>query len=747
MRLLRFARAVARQQRWYSLATAALLAVAISAAGAQAPRPSKDPSPEVKKLVVRGVKHVDQHDLEKSIATQASYCRSFLLEPFCLFSKSPVFVQHEYLNRDEFRRDVLRIRVYYWRSGYRDATVDTSITPNGKGVTVTFNIHEGEPTIVSALRIDYDTTLMSVKQRNKLAILKVGKPLNLLTLDTMRFNFQSAMWDRGYADAIVDTALSVNDSLRRAAVAVRVFPSWPTTVGTINVLGNQRVATQTILNMLTLRSGQPFVRKEMLQSQRTLYTSGLFRAASILPPTGDSVKQLEIQVVEAPLHDARIGGGADNVNFAQLEASYTAHNLLGGARRLDVTGTLTNLAAKPLWHLFPLNTPHDNFFGDSSIFLQPNWAASIDFRQPAFLRRPENQLGFGVFAHRRSEPLIFIDRGYGATATFTRQITDRAPASLTYQYEVTRVEAGDIYFCVNYGVCDVETINTLRGHQNLSPLLFTAFVDRSDQAFTPTRGYIARIDLEHASRYTLSDYRYNRAFFDGSAYWHPSLRPQVLAFHLRLGIVRPMASAAGDTVLHPRKRFYAGGANSVRGYGENQLGPRVLTISDTMLRSVCPLPTPITDCNPNISTNPKAGALGNGSFTPRPTGGTSLVEGSVELRFPLMRHLDGAAFVDGALVGNSLFQNISDLGTIANFGRGTGAITPGAGIRYTSPVGPIRVDFGYNPRLLEALPVVTNVLVNGQNVLVGLNTKRNYQYGRNTFLGHLVLHLSIGQAY
>src|SRR6185437_6317180 len=150
------------------------------------------------------------------------------------------------------------------------------------------------------------------------------------------------------------------------------------------------------------------------------------------------------------------------------------------------------------------------------------------------------------------------------------------------------------------------------------------FIDRSDQPFTPTRGYVARIDLEHASRYTLSDYRYNRAYLDAAAYWHPSLRPEVVASHLRLGIVRPMASAGGDTVLHPRKRFYAGGAMSVRGYGENQLGPRVLTISNDSLRGFqkldpathdsifapghCPRGTPITACNPNLQ------VFGNGAF-------------------------------------------------------------------------------------------------------------------------------------
>jgi outer membrane protein insertion porin family/translocation and assembly module TamA len=738
----------ARGLRWHSIGVL-LLAVGSRLLAAQSTSPEKTSSPEVLKLSVTGVRHVDHHDLDKSISTQASRCNSPFLLPFCLVSKSPIFVEKHYLDRKEFQLDVLRIRVYYWRAGYREATVDTSVTPHGKGVYVTFHVNEGEPTIVSALRIDYDSTLITAKQRSRLAILKVGKPLNLNVLDTMRLNFQSQMWQRGYADAIVDTAISVNDSLRRAAVALRVFPNWPTTVGSIQVLGNQRVATQTVLNMLLLRPGHPFNRDDMLESQRTLYSSNLFRLASILPPTGDSIKHIEIQVVEAPLHDARIGAGFDNVNFARVEAGYSAHNLLGGGRRLDITGSLANLFANN--SIFaPAMQDIVNVFGSRDIFLQPTWGASIDFLQPSFMRRPENQAGFGVFAHRRAEAGIFIDRGYGATATFTRQLTARAPASLTYQYEVTRVEAGDVYFCVNYGVCDTTTISVLRSHQTLSPLTFTAFVDRSDQPFTPTKGYVARIDLQSATRYTLSDYRYNRALVDAAAYWHPSLRQEVLASHLRLGVVRAMTSANGDTVLHPRTRFYAGGAMSVRGYGENQLGPRVLTISDASMRSyvnsngdtvvTCPLTTPITACDPN-----KVGK--SSAFVPRPTGGTSVIEGSVELRVPLMHRLDGAVFVDAAVVGNGSFQGLKDVTSLTNFGQGTGAITPGVGVRYNSPVGPIRVDFGYNPRLTENLPVVTNDLVNGVPKLVALPLQRTWTDGRNTFLGHLVLHLSIGQAY
>jgi outer membrane protein assembly factor BamA len=313
------------------------------------------------------------------------------------------------------------------------------------------------------------------------------------------------------------------------------------------------------------------------------------------------------------------------------------------------------------------------------------------------------------------------------------------------------VEAGDVYFCVNYGVCDTTTVTTLRSHQKLSPLTLSAFIDRSDQPFNPTKGYTARIDMEHASRYTLSAYRYNRAFFDAAAYWSPGGRLSVLAGHLKVGMVRPMASARGDTVLHPRKRFYSGGAMSVRGFGENQLGPRILTISPDSLRFrhdksglvvMCDTTIAITQCNPNLA------GIGDKRFQPRPLGGTSLLEGSAEFRFPLMTtKLFGAVFVDGAIVGESKLQSLRDLGDIADVTGATAAITPGVGVRYNSPVGPIRVDIGYHPRLVEDLVVVTTRIENGQVKLVPLRTPRRYGLDNKTLLSRLVLHFSIGQAY
>jgi outer membrane protein assembly factor BamA len=357
---------------------------------------------------------------------------------------------------------------------------------------------------------------------------------------------------------------------------------------------------------------------------------------------------------------------------------------------------------------------------------------------------------------------VYIDKGYGGQLAFTRTLAPRASASTAYRFEMTRVEASDVYFCVNYGVCDIPTVASLRLHQRLSPLLASASIDRSDVPFSPTKGYIARVDLEHASRATVSDYRFNRLFGEASAYTHfryPSRDPrsQVLAGNLRIGYVRPLAGKqSGIDLLHPRKRFYAGGSHSVRGYDENQLGPRILTIPPTELAKLgCDISsaTTIRACNPNApapgSTTGKPG-LADKLFTPRPVGGTSLLEASVEFRVPFARKMEWAAFLDGAVVGGSDLQSLSDLPQLV---RGTAAITPGVGFRYRSPVGPIRIDLGYNPHADEDLFVVSSALDSlGRQRLVQLANKRKYisggsQTGILSLFNRMVLHLSIGQAY
>lgn len=676
-----------------------------------------------------------------------------------MISRSPTLWDYKYLDEDEFRRDVLRVLVFYWRRGYREAQVDTAVTRLAEGrVRVTFDIREGPPTVIAALRVDYDSTMFNARGIQKMAILRAGDPLNLVMLDTMRLGYQMALWDKGFADAQVDTVISVNEKERRAGVIITLTPNWPTKVGTIIVRGNKQVDAATIGNSILLETGKPFRYTDLAESQRNLYESNLFRMATFtVPPRPDSIKNVEIEVRETQMHEARTAGGFNNIDFVQLDGGFTNYNTFGGARRLDLTGIIGNIGAGSLSGRFPFREAQRDFLNNRP-FTVPTWQVSADLRQPAWLRKPENALAVGAFAHRRAAPAVYIDRGYGGQVAFTRTLAPRASASSAYKFEVTRVEAGDVYFCVNYGVCDRETIGSLRQHQRLSPLALSASIDRSDIPFSPTKGYIARVDLEHASSLTVSDYRFNRIFAEGSAYTHfryPSRDPRapVLAGNLRIGYVRPLASgpsAGGQELLHPRKRFYAGGSHSVRGYDENQLGPRILTVPPNELAAAqCDTAALFTSRTCNNGTD-IVGTLDAKHFAPRPTGGTSLLEASVEYRVPFRKKMEWAVFLDGARIGGSILRD-SLLGDIPLPGKM--AITPGVGFRYKSPVGPVRVDMGFNPKSSEMLHVVTTARdPSGRERLVTLKEQREIVSGGTAkgfwgLFNRVVLHLSIGQAY
>ena len=733
------------------------------------------PAPEVVSVRFEGAsKAIDLVELRTNIYTEPTRCRSFALALFCRFTPYRGFEERHYLNRQELKRDVLRIRVFYFREGYREAQVDTTVTQVNDGqVAVRFHIVEGLPTVVSDVTIAYDSTLFTPRKTKQLTLVETGRPLDLFELDSTRLQFQNALWDLGYADALVDTSTVVDQSAHTARVQLRLVPNHLTTVGDIVIQGANQITPATVLNSLSFRRGDVFRRSAMIESQRNLYESNLFKLAALdVPETFDSVKTVNVLLREAPLHEARIGGGFNTVDFVQTEGRFTHYNLFGGARRLDISATVGNLLAGSLngRGLFHRQLDDTTITGSGNDFLQPTYQASVELKQPAWLQRPRNALAIGAFAQRRAVPSVVIDRGYGGNLTYTRTVAVRAPASLSYRFEVTRVEAGGPYFCVNFGVCDTTSIAALRSHQRLSPVTAQLQVDRSDQPLNPMRGYTARAVLEHASSFTVSDYRYNRAYAEGALYSRMGPKNAVFAAHMRVGFVRPLGGGGtmSESVLHPRKRFYAGGSQSVRGYGENQLGPRILTLPRGFLANATTASGAPCDvnsdavhlCDPNTARDTTAkggvfGALGDDKFTPRPLGGTSLLEGSIEYRFPLafVPDLSAAVFIDGAAVGERVLDPLgAGVRTLADLVRGTGAITPGFGVRYLTSVGPIRVDVGFNPSRAEKLAVVTEVVRNGKLEIVPLDIPKLYSAtgtstGIGAILNRFTLHLSIGQAY
>ncbi len=707
-------------------------------------------APEVREINIRGNENVSSATIRQSIATRASRCRSIVLQPFCWVSDANLLVERRFLDRDELARDVLRIRILYWRRGFREAEVDTTVAEPRSGVSeVTFRITEGPPTRVSSIRVVHLEEAITDWEIERSLQLRAGDPLDLTAIDSSMVLMRNILWERGYADAIVRDTVEVDPTQRIGAVRIEIEPRWIARVGSIRIFGLDEIAEQTVRNILTLDEGDVFTRSELLQSQRNLYVSNLFRQAEIrIPQFPDSAKALDVIVQEAPLREARASAGFNTMEFFQIEGRFTHYYAFGGPRRLDVRGAVGNLFARQLEGrgIFLDVTPDNLALEQPEVFLRPNWQSAIDIVQPWFLDR-RNTLSGGVFSHRRSAPGIFVDLGTGAHTTLTRQIARRTPLSGTYRFELTEVQAGDLYFCVNYGICELEVIEAVRARNRLSPLAANLLVERSDDPLDPTTGHVLRVDLEHASNFTFSDYRYQRGVVDGAKYFR-AWRSSTLAGRLRVGwvgamrspIVSPAVSELADPrLLHPRKRFYAGGARSVRGYPENQLGPTILTVDPEELTAVgCTLGQLSASQCPNL------GAVPSAAFQPRPIGATSVIEGSVEWRFPVWGPLSTAFFVDGAVLGEvgfGLFENV------------TAALTPGFGVRYASPVGPIRLDLGIRPVLAERLPVVTQAPgPNGVPQLVRLEQEKDWDpledvRGAQRIMQRLTLHLSIGQAF
>src|SRR5262249_2995032 len=154
--------------------------------------------------------------------------------------------------------------------------------------------------------------------------------------------------------------------------------------------------------------------------------------------TGDSAN-ISVRVIESNLHKFEVTSGFTTADFLQLQADFTRYNFFGGARRLTVRGTLSNLFAPQLngTGIFQDITSGLNPSLEDDM-LRPTYQASIEFTQPWFLS-PRNQLGASVFTHRTVVPGVVIDQGSGASLALTRKQNQRIKTTLGYSFEVANV--------------------------------------------------------------------------------------------------------------------------------------------------------------------------------------------------------------------------------------------------------------------------------------------------------------------
>lgn len=749
---------------------AGLVAIGIAPTDAEAQlRRRRGVDPVLRTLVFEGNRALEDSELEENVASEASGCRSLVLTPVCWVWKGGAVFTTRRLDRAELERDVLRLRVQYFKRGYRAVRiVPRVVAVDTSTVDVRFVIDEGPPTLVGDLDLGPADTLLGARTRRRILDgLAPGEPLDLIRLDSVGVRTTVALDRRGFGDAQVIPSVVDDSTTPRKDVTLTTYRPYRTYVEGIRVEGTERYDPRLVANAMVLRPGDRFSRFDMAESQRALYEVGYFRRAVVRADTGsaDSLKVLVATVEELPPRRFRLTGGLSTVDFFQTDARYENANFRGGGARLVLQGTVGNIGANVLNNrgIFSNVLPRVRIAGTDE-FLQPTWQANAEVRR-RWLSDPRNQTALGIFGYRRAAPGVFVDEGYGASATFTRNVVRWWPVSGTYRFEFTGVTAADTYFCVNFGVCDGPSLAVLRRRQRLSPLALTTLVDRRDDPIGPTRGWFFRAELEYADRWTLSDLWYSRAEVEATQYV-PLGDRLTLGLHGRAGVVRGRVNPRFGTepIVHPRRRFYAGGAQSVRGFGENQLGPRVLAIpierlrnpevsvrngDTTVVRFGCPdfiFVRNVAEC-PTEPTRFAGdttlfGDFRDSDFAPKPVGGNALAEATVELRYRILGPVTVAAFIDGGWVQSSS----------GGLTRAASVLTPGVGVRFITPVGPIRLDLGFNPRPRELLSVVTDATApDGRATLTPVSQLRSFNPATGTGLGgifnRLTIHFSVGEAF
>ncbi|MDT8368477.1 MAG: BamA/TamA family outer membrane protein [Longimicrobiales bacterium] len=677
-----------------ALVVSGLLAALPFAAHAQTDRP------EVREIAFRGNRAFSDDALRAAIVNRRTECRFWFVQPFCWMGMG-VMHARQYLAPRQLPLDVLRIERFYAERGYRDADADTAIVQAGEKVEVIFTIEEGVPIVIDSLGFQ---GLESVPPARRASLVKdlpirVGDPLDAIRIDEARQLILKRLREVGYAHADVLIDQFIPAGTRRASLDFILDTGPEVRIGEIVVVGNQILDERSVRRMVPFDSGDLYNRRALEDGQRNLFGLDVVRLASVTEQGAifDTVMPIRIGVQEGTLHRVRTAVGWSTSDCVNAEASWASRNFFGGARRLQIRARVANILAQD--------------FNDSACpqagsgeFADLDGQVSVALIQP-WIFSPRNSFSASAFLERESLPDVFIREALGFNVALSRALAPGVSATLSWEPQFARLEAAELFFCSSFRACTEDDISLFRSSNWLAPVRLTLAIDRANQLFNPTAGYQATFSVESASEITASDFKYRRAEASAAKYIEID-DGTVLALRASGGVVTAGEFFRLDDgenlqdIVHPEKRFFSGGASSVRGFAENRLGPRVLSVRAERLLEAPAVGEPAA-CSPEEVFVASCDATGvrQSAFAQRPTGGTRSIGANLELRFPFDEgRFQFVPFVDAGQVWDR-----SDDGGFDSI-----EITPGVGFRYLSPVGPIRLDLGLRPNETDALRVISS---------------------------------------
>ena len=600
--------------------------------------------------------------------------------------------------QDTLDAGVAAIRTLYRSRGFIRPAIRASVaagepTTDERRVRVTVAVEEGPQTRIAQVTFVGATAMSDAELRGHIVGVP-GRPFSDVEVAADRDKLDQEYRNRGFDAVVITPRVQLRTADTEADVVYTIAEGPQAIVDHIVVIGNRRTRTSTIERELVLKAGQPLGAAALVESQQRLGALGLFRRIQITPIAhpGEPRRDVIVQVEEAPPTTLGYGGGVEGGlrlrptgESGQAEERFEVaprgffevgrRNLWGKNRAVNLFGRVS-LRSRDAVAADGTPLPSNGGYGFNEYRLYAT------YREPKIWGSGADLLVTGIVNQAVRSSFNFITRE--ARAEAGTRLSSRYSVAGRYSFENTRL------FDEHISPEEKPLIDRLFAQVRLSTLSSSVIRDTRDDALYPNHGNFSVVDTELAARAMGSEVGYVKAFVQTFAYVPlPAKRRTILALGARVGAAHgfprltTVVDSAGRTVeqrvqdLPASKRFFAGGDTTVRGFSLDRLGDEK-TISPSGF----------------------------------PTGGNSEVVLNAELRVAALRN---RAEVVGFLDAGNVFQNATDL----DFLRLRGAA--GFGFRYRSPVGPIRVDVGFNLKRRELVP--------GQ-------LERPY-----------VLHISLGQAF
>ena len=454
------------------------------------------------------------------------------------------YTKSDRYSRSKFNADLETIKSYYLARGFLEFRIDStqvSISPDRSSMTLTINVHEGKPYVVSAVKLD-GYYLGRDEEFKSLIRIEVGKPYNIRQVTETTKAFTDYFSNFGHAFANVESLPEIDPNSNRVVLVLRADPSRRAYVRRINITGNTRTRDEIIRREIRQFESSWYDGEKIRLSKDRIERLGYLKEVNFdtteVPGSPDQV-DLQVSVTEKPTGALQLGAGYSSFEKLFLSFGITQDNILGTGNFLGI-----QVSTSKFNKIFSISTT-DPYFTDDGVALTYEYSHRSSkpyLEQLGTYRTTTDNLGV-----RFTVPMNELDRVFYGIAAERTDVTTGGNAPLSFTTYCLKVN------------CPVVTY----------PISFGWMRDSRDSALVPTRGVMARAYSEVVTSGPAQYIRYGASYQQ----YVPLSKAYSLAFNADLGLGQSLNGGTFPVF----KNYYAGGLGSVRGFAQGTLGPRDVT--------------------------------------------------------------------------------------------------------------------------------------------------------------------------